>query len=230
MLPETKAKKYQHWELISWVFSGKSGIWKAISTAYTWDTVPIETFLPYSAEKVEDELKIRDLETYIFDHGKGENCGSTVGKCSSLNLGCSDHFEYIYKALIDGYDINFEKELKIKTDFETPFEIVTFVYKPTYNGWVTIATKGMEKFVTNLHPYANKAYPRSNEEVKDQETLYYDKNNHQKERVWLNGIKAIKGHFNLVVNEIDLNSGRDRKFLPYEARLDELINKLSLRG
>lgn len=206
MIPYQEASLRQNWELISFIPMQNPESYKAISTAYVFPPVPFETFLPTSAQKVPEELKVEGLETYIFKNNEPGNRGVDAGKTSVMTGGCYDHFEEIYRAVIRKPNADLERELRKESDVNSALEIATFVYKPAYNGWVVATTKmSKTKYQTSLHPSANKADPTR--EVMGQETLFYDSSTSTDVICSSGFTEALKKHFDSVIKEVDHNSG-----------------------
>lgn len=202
--PELEANMSQNWEILSFLSTDEDlrNYW-AVSTAACVPPVPFETFIPASAERVEDNLRVYGMETFVFDHHGDRPAGRLYGKTSYMELGCVDHFASIVQSMLklSSYPKNISALLD-EVDSVDNLRLVTFIYKPTYNGWIVIDTKrSKDGFQTTIHARANKS--SRDLEVKDQETLYFDGNHGQQVRP-TNGIRT---HFRVVSDEVENNLG-----------------------
>ncbi len=187
--------------------SNRPNSYSAASTAVVSPPVPFETFIPTSAREIQDELRVKGMETFTFDHGN-DRLESHYGKAPTMEMGCIDHFSWITQTL---YNLSSDPRKIFKdTSKRLPdtFRIITFIYKPKQDGWIVVETrKHNGKAETYIYPRANKA-DRS-KEIMGQETLYFDSKERRKVIVNGNGLRA---HFETVINEVENNLGYFLRF------------------
>ena len=224
--PEIGANFEQNWELISFVSIGKTlQDYSAVSTAAVFAPAPFETFIPLSAKRGSNDLRVNGMETFIFDHGKVDNPESHYGKSQQMEVGCIDHFSSITQTVLSlsSYPTNLAKTL----DQVLPnnFRIVTFIYKPIQDGWITVETiKQDGKTKTIIHSRANKAGEK--EEVRDRETLYCDSDIGQEVE---SAEPRLKTHFRVICDEVEANIGHHGKLKPYNFGRESLKTHIGIK-
>lgn len=212
-LPEVEANFKQHWELITFIVNPDNSC-HAVSTAAVPVDVPFETFTSASAKAVPLKEGVYGMETFGFSHDIPEGYNPHTGKTSHMSLGCIDHVA----------------EIQSKIDPNST-RIITFIYKPSQNGWVAIETESnLEKSVvmSKKWPRANKGTRSRGEERYDQETLYVDTMYGTEKKV-VEGKSVIQSHFESIIDEVDDNSGKGHSEQKSEINKQDL-KKISIKS
>ena len=155
MDPKTKSSVRQCFEIVTFVGPVSKSIYSKVSTFYAMPPVPLETTVANCALKVPLELTAEGQEKFVIETNPAifTNAGKTIGLLS----GCLDHFTAIYRTFSGHNDSDLISALKDENLSLLPSEIVSFIYKPSQNGWVAVRTerKSAGDYETSLFLSAN---------------------------------------------------------------------------